>query len=105
MNPTRLTEVPRRTFMAIIAGGLLAAPLAADAQQPGKVYRVALVFLVAPVSVMAGPEPVNPNVRAFVHALRDLGYVEGRNLVLERRSLEGRYEGPPRSWGSWSASR
>jgi putative ABC transport system substrate-binding protein len=44
---------------------------------------------------MAGPDPVSPVVRAFVHALRDLGYVEGRNLVLERRSAEGRFERAP----------
>jgi putative ABC transport system substrate-binding protein len=41
---------------------------------------------------MAGPDPINPLVRAFVHGLHDLGYVEGQNLVLERRSAEGRYE-------------
>jgi hypothetical protein len=39
---------------------------------------------------LAGPEPVEPIVRAFLYALRELGYVEGRNLVLQRRSLEGR---------------
>ena len=40
MNPTRLSEMPRRTFMAAVAGGLFAAPLAAEAQQPGKVPRI-----------------------------------------------------------------
>jgi len=38
---------------------------------------------------------VHPGVRAFVHGLRDLGYVEGRNLVLERRSAEGTFERAP----------
>jgi putative tryptophan/tyrosine transport system substrate-binding protein len=41
---------------------------------------------------MAGPDPEQPSVRAFVHALRDLGYVEGQNLILERRSAEGHPE-------------
>jgi putative ABC transport system substrate-binding protein len=41
---------------------------------------------------MIGPEPVSRYARAFVHALRDRGYVEGSNLVLERRSAEGKYE-------------
>ena len=41
---------------------------------------------------MAGQEPVNPSVRVFVHTLRELGYVEGSNLALERRSAEGKYE-------------
>ncbi len=41
---------------------------------------------------MTGPEPIHPLVRAFVRTLRILGYVEGQNLVLERRSAEGRFE-------------
>jgi putative ABC transport system substrate-binding protein len=41
---------------------------------------------------MAGPEPVHPPTRAFLHTLRSLGYVEGQNLVFERRSAEGKFE-------------
>jgi len=82
----------RRTFIGSLAGGLLAVPLAAEAQQAGKVYRVGLIFPAPPVSEMAGPEPVNNGARAFVLGLRTLGYVEGRNLILERRSAEGRFE-------------
>jgi putative ABC transport system substrate-binding protein len=41
---------------------------------------------------MAGPEPVHVSARAFVQGLRALGYVEGQNLILERRSAEGRFE-------------
>jgi putative ABC transport system substrate-binding protein len=41
---------------------------------------------------MAGPEPANAAARAFIQGLRALGYVEGRNLILERRSAEGRFE-------------
>ncbi len=81
----------RRNFLVMISGGLLAAPLAAEAQTP-KVYRVALIFTTSPVSEMAGPEPVHPLAKAFVHGLRALGYVEGQNLILERRSAEGRFE-------------
>ena len=82
----------RRTFLATVAGSLLAAPLAAEAQQAGKVYRVGLIFPSPPVSEMAGPEPVNNGARAFVRGLRALGYAEGRNLILERRSAEGTFE-------------
>src|SRR5262245_63916784 len=39
-----------------------------------------------------GPDPIHPLVRTFVHTLRALGYVEGQNLVLERRSAEGKFE-------------
>ena len=45
-----------------------------------------------PLSDIAGPEPSNPLTRAFVQGLRALGYVEGQNLILERRSAEGRFE-------------
>ncbi len=79
-------------LLAILALGLLAVPLAAGAQPAGKLYRVALIITTSPVSEMAGPEPVNPAVRAFVQDLRALGYVEGRNLILERRSAEGKFE-------------
>ena len=82
----------RRTFLGMLTGALLSAPLAAEAQQAGKVYRVGLIFTTVPVSEMAGPEPVHPLTRAFVQGLRALGYVEGQNLILERRSAEGRLE-------------
>jgi putative ABC transport system substrate-binding protein len=55
------------------------------------VYRVGIIFTTSPVSEMAGAEPVHPAARAFVQGLRALGYVEGLNLVLERRSAEGHY--------------
>jgi putative ABC transport system substrate-binding protein len=64
----------------------------ADAQQSSRVYRVALVYTTSSIAELSGPEPVHPGARAFVHALRDLGYVEGRNLILERRSAEGKFE-------------
>lgn len=82
-----MSQSRRRQFL-IASGALLAAPLA-RAQSAGRVYRVALVFQSAPVSDMTGAEPVHPLARAFIQGLRDLGYVEGRNLVLERRSLDG----------------
>src|SRR5713226_2387845 len=82
----------RRAFLGTLAGGLLAAPLAGEAQPAGKVYRVGLIFTTSPVSEMAGPEPVHPLARAFVRGLHALGYVEGQNLILDRRSAEGRYE-------------
>ena len=51
-----------------------------------------MILTQSPVSETLGPDPVQPNVRAFVHALRALGYEEGRNLVIERRSAEGKFE-------------
>jgi len=75
-----------------LALGVLGAPIDTPAQQPGKVYRVGLIVTTSPVSEMAGPEPVHPPTRAFLHTLRSLGYVEGQNLVFERRSAEGKFE-------------
>jgi ABC-type uncharacterized transport system substrate-binding protein len=78
----------RRTFLLATAGTLLAAPLAAEAQQEGKIYRVGL--LVTPPS-----QPGSVYRAMFIAALRDLGYVEGRNLVLEVRSADNRPERLP----------
>ena len=65
---------------------MLAAPLAAGAQQAGKVARVG--YLV--------PSPITPgrapSLEAFRQGLRELGWVEGQNLVIETRSGEDRYE-------------
>jgi len=57
--------VERRTFMAIVAGGLLAAPLAAEAQSTGKPYRVGYLS--------SGASILDP----FRQGLRELGYIEG----------------------------
>jgi putative tryptophan/tyrosine transport system substrate-binding protein len=81
----------RRAILAGL-GGTFAWPLAVRAQPAGKVFKVGLVFTTSPVSEMIGPDPIHPHVRVFIQALRDLGYVEGQNLVLECRSAEGRFE-------------
>jgi putative ABC transport system substrate-binding protein len=73
----------RRMFLGTLAGGLLAAPLAAGAQQAGKVYRIGYL---APDS---GP---SLSSEAFRQGLRDLGWVEGRNIVIEYRWAGGRRE-------------
>ena len=75
----------RRTFIGRVAGGLLAAPLAAEAQQAGKVYRIGILETIPAARNAA-------NLDALRRGLRDLGYVEGRNLVIEYRSADGRAE-------------
>ncbi len=62
----------RRAFMSLI-GGATAWPLAARAQQPGRLIRIGFLTL------NSGP---TPNTDGFQHGLRQLGYVEGQNLVL-----------------------
>ena len=69
----------RRTFLGVSAGGLLAAPLAAEAQQPQGSYRIGFLCDY-PYS------PARAFSRVFLPTLRDLGYVEGRNLRVEVRS-------------------
>src|SRR6266404_2477847 len=77
----------RRTLLGVIAGGLLAAPLAAEAQQPTKIARIGYLSLnLVP----------NRHLReAFRQGLRDVGYVEGRNVVIEYRDAEGKPERHP----------
>jgi putative tryptophan/tyrosine transport system substrate-binding protein len=70
---------------------MLAAPGSAFAQ-PAKLRRVGFIATTSPLSEISGPDPTHPFTRAFVHGLRDLGYVQGRNLVLEMRTLEGKPE-------------
>ena len=82
----------RRDFIKAIARLATAWPLAAHAQHSTKIYRVGWIYSSVPVSLMAGFEPVDAVGRAFVRGLHDLGYVEGENLVLERRSAEGHFE-------------
>ena len=75
----------RRVFMAMIACVFLAAPLAAEAQQAGKVWRIGSLNT-SPVPVPGRFEPI---WLAFVQRLRELGYVEGQNLSIEYRSSGG----------------
>jgi putative tryptophan/tyrosine transport system substrate-binding protein len=81
----------RREFIACGTAAAVGS-LAAAAQQPGKVFRIGVLFSTSPLEVMLGEEPAHPHLRALVHELRRLGYVEGQNLVLERRSAAGRVE-------------
>ena len=75
----------RRTFLGCVAGGLLVGPTAAFAQQSGKVYRIGILEAIPAAQNAA-------NLDALRKGLRVLGYVEGRNLVIEYRSADGRAE-------------
>jgi putative ABC transport system substrate-binding protein len=77
----------RRTFMAMLTGGIVVAPFAAEAQQAAKIARI---------GYLAHDLAANPHLHeAFRQGLRDLGYVEGRNVVIESRSAEGKSERLP----------
>src|SRR5215471_11947839 len=75
--------------MAMLAGGMVAAPFVAEAQQAKRIATV--VFLGD--DVLTGP--LHPNVReAFLQGLRDLGWVEGANFRLEERSAKTKEQRP-----------
>ena len=76
----------RRTFLTVLAGGLLAVPLAAGAQQAARIARIG--YLAGSLADPHLPE-------AFRRGLRDLGYVERRNVVIEYRDAEGKLERLP----------
>lgn len=77
----------RRDFMTLVAGASAVAwPLAADAQQAARVARIGYL-----ASNLANQGPLE----AFRQGLRDLGYVEGRNVVIEYRDAQGKLEPLP----------
>ncbi len=78
----------RRTFLFVFSLGALSAPLAADAQPTGKVYRIGYLGM--------GSATVSPPfVEAFREGLRELGLVEGQNIVIDYRFAEGRFDRLP----------
>jgi len=74
--------------VALLALGVAAAPLAAEAQQAGKVYRIG--YLSTPTR-----ESVEHGLQAFLRKLRELGWVEGQNVIIEYRWAEGNVERLP----------
>jgi len=77
--------VERRAFLGAVTGSLFAAPLAIEAQQTGKIYRVD--YLSA-----GSRESQEPVYHALFRGLVGRGWIEGQNLVVERRWADGRTE-------------
>src|SRR4029453_8378570 len=75
----------RRAFITMVTGSILAAPLAVDAQQTGKVYRIGHVSL-------NSAEEMAPYLQAFEEGFRELGYLKGRDFIIESRSANGNPE-------------
>src|SRR4030095_3786779 len=73
----------RRRFLLTSLAGAMAAPLGAEAQQPGKAYRV---------GVLSPKSPPPGLFEAFQERLRELGYVEGKNIAIESRHAGGQNE-------------
>src|SRR5881296_220340 len=75
----------RRIGLAVLLTvGVILAPIAVEAQQPGKIPRIAFITTTSP----GGSPPID----AFRGGLRDLGYIEGQNLLIEWRWGRGTTE-------------
>jgi putative ABC transport system substrate-binding protein len=75
----------RRAFITLLGGAAAVWPIAARAQQPTRVWRIGMLETI--------PAPANAaNFDALRNGLRELGYVEGRSLVIDYRSADGRAE-------------
>ena len=81
----RHQRTAHRFPLLILITAILGAPFVANAQQAGKIPRIG--FLATSLT--------NPNYEAFRQGLREVGYVEGQNIVIERRYSEGRAERLP----------
>jgi putative ABC transport system substrate-binding protein len=77
----------RRNFLVVLGAGALAAPLLSFAQQPGKLWRVGYLDLGSRKSMVD-----SGRLAALIEGLREHGYAEGKNLVLEARYADGNAE-------------
>src|SRR6516164_7300971 len=75
-------RIQRREFIGAL-GSAAAWPLTARAQQAGKTYRIG--FLANDPAI-----PAQPAGQAFLNGLRQSGFIEGKNIIVERRFAEGR---------------
>jgi len=75
----------RRAFIRGLAGAVMLPPMAADAETPAKARRIGLMMSTTPVAA-------SHIVAAFADGLRELGHVEGKNVVFEYRWAEGKPE-------------
>jgi putative tryptophan/tyrosine transport system substrate-binding protein len=74
--------IGRRQFIAALGGATIALPLAARAQQPGKLPTIGYLGITSSIE--------SQRVAAFVQQLRELGWRDGRNVAIEYRWTEGR---------------
>jgi putative tryptophan/tyrosine transport system substrate-binding protein len=77
--------VKRREFITLAGGAAAAWPLMARAQQPGQIPRIGFIS-------GGSPSLATPVLSGFTDGMRDLGYVEGKDFVMEWRFAEGNYD-------------
>jgi putative ABC transport system substrate-binding protein len=78
----------RKIIVCLLTTALLSIAPFIEAQQPGKVPRIG--FLIA-----SSPSAMAPRMDAFRQGLRELGYVEGKNIIVEWRYAEGKLDRLP----------
>ena len=83
--------IERRVFVGGLALGALAAPRLSHAQPARRLYRIGVLSL-RPTSEVSGPQPGSPAHQAFLQGLAELGYVYGRDFVIEARGSGGNSE-------------
>src|SRR5262249_5019612 len=87
-----MSDMKRRAFIMLLGGAATSSavswPLAARAQQTGKVWRIG-------VPIVVSRETFSRVYAGFQQGMRELGYVEGKDFVSEWRSAEGKYERLP----------
>src|SRR5262245_30779193 len=82
-----MPDMKRREFITLLGGAAASWPLAARAQRSGKIARLGYLSTGNPRSTAF--------FRAFEERLRDLGYIEGQNIVVEYREAEGNVDRLP----------
>ena len=85
--------IARRQIVLALGAGALVTPLSSFAQQPAKVWCVGVFAPGIRLSPVAG-------LPFLVRGQRNLGYVEGKNLVIEARYAEGDYGRANRGWAA-----
>ena len=80
--------IDRRKVIGSIGAAAMAWPIAVHAQAPRRMVRIGIVSVGGPSAEMTGPLPSNPNVRAFLRGMAELGYVFGRDFVTEPRGTD-----------------
>ena len=78
----------RREFITLLGGAAAAWPVGAGGQQAGKIYRVG--FLANDPTI-----PTQLAGQAFLDGLRESGFIEGKNIIIERRFAEARLDRYP----------
>ncbi len=87
-NPKSAIQNPKWLWLSVIAFVLVVVGTAAQAQQPTKIPRIGFL-------ITSSPSAIATRMDAFRQGLRELGYVEGKNILIERRHAEGKLDRLP----------